>query len=123
MATVSATFSSDGQSEGNSVVATWVLAGTNDGAPLNAPNLSDKTVQVGVTGDTFGAGTVVIEGSHNGVDWVTLLDPNNTALSFTANDLKQVPASVVYIRPRATVSVTQVTVILLARRTSQQRSY
>lgn len=101
---------------------TWALTGTNDGAPAQLPEWADRSVQVGISGDTFNAGTVIIEGSNDGVTWTTLRDPASNALSFTAAGLKQVLEATLYIRPRASVSVTAVSVIMMLRRANPLRT-
>lgn len=123
MATTGATFNSQ-LGDNATMLCQWVLTGTNDGSPLDIDWIqwADKSVQVGVTGDTFNAGTVVIEGSNNGIDWFTLHDSGGTnTLSFTAAGLKQMLEVTAYVRPRASVSVTQVTVIMCMRRPQQLR--
>ena len=72
-----------------------------------APNISgvrytniafaDRSVQV--TG-TFGVGgRVLLQGSNDGTNWVTLNDPQANALSFTAAGLEAVLELTQYIRP------------------------
>lgn len=100
----------------------WTLTGTDDGAPLEFLPWADRSVQVGTTGDNFNAGTVIIEGSNDGVLWQTLKDPAGAALSFTAAGLRQVLESTAFIRPRASVAVTSVVVILAVRRASSIRN-
>lgn len=121
MATKTATIT-DAMGDGSAQLVTWTLTGTDDGAPLQFGQWADRSVQVGITGDNFNAGTVVLEGSNDGVTWTTLRDPSSTALSFTAAGLKQVLEAVAYIRPRATVAVTTVNVILFARRNNPMRT-
>ena len=79
----------------------WLLLLNGDnGAPLQMSAWQDRTVQI--TG-TFGiAGTIVIEGSNDGVNYKTLRDPGGTALSFTAADLKAILELPKWIRPRVT---------------------
>lgn len=76
---------------------TWAdLLTGNTGDPVENPTHADRSVQVA---GTFGAATVVIEGSNNGIDWVTLTDPAGAALSFTVTGLKQILQATRYIRP------------------------
>lgn len=88
------------QKWGNNVaIYTWSALATGDtGAPLQGPGFTDASFQVG---GTFGGATVVIEGSNDGITYGTLVDPFNTALSFTAaNSPTQVLPIVLWIRPR-----------------------
>lgn len=51
--------------------------------------------------DSFGTGgTVLIEGSNDGTNYVTLTDGAGSALSFTAAGLKAITEAVKWIRPR-----------------------
>lgn len=98
----------------------WTLTGTDTGVLsttgptfVSNPQGTDRSVQV--TG-TFGGGTVLIEGSNDGVNWVTLNDLSVSALSFTVAGLKQILELTRYIRPRASVAVTSVVITLVAKR-------
>lgn len=83
-----------------SIVEWTGLLNTDSGAPIELPNYADRSVQV--TG-TFGAGgTIVIEGSIDGTNYVTLTDPSSTAISKTAAFIEAVLENVRYIRPRVT---------------------
>lgn len=74
-----------------------------DAGNVMGPDLaywSDRSVQV--TG-TFGTGgTVVIEGSNDGVNFYTLNDLGGAALSITAAGLKGIREPVLFLRPRVT---------------------
>jgi hypothetical protein len=123
MATKNATVSRMGQGgDDTAMTFKWVLTGTDDGAPLEFLPWADRSVQVGSSGDNFNGGTVLLEGSNDGVTWTTLRDPTHTALTFTAAGLRQVLESTAYIRPRASVAVTSVQVILAVRRASSIRT-
>lgn len=92
----------------NAVVYTWAAMNTGDtGEPLGGPGFTDASYQI--TG-TFGGATVTVEGSNDGTNYVTLVDPFNVALSFTSAALAQVLPIVRWIRPKvsggAGVSVT-----------------
>lgn len=88
------------KSWGNNVaVYTWPALATGDtGAPLKGPGFTDASYQVS---GTFGGATVVIEGSNDGITYGTLVDPFNTALSFTAaaGPIQVLPICL-WIRPR-----------------------
>lgn len=98
-------------------VLAWTLANLDDGNPKFLMRFNDRTVQV--TG-TFGAGgTVVLEGTIDGVNYQTLRDPAGNLLSFTAAGLKGVLEAVVSVRPRVTAGdgTTNLVVSLLLTRT------
>jgi hypothetical protein len=64
------------------------------------PDLSDKTVHVY---GTFGGATVTIEGSNNGgASFTGLNDPSSTAISITAEKMKQILENPQQIRPTFT---------------------
>jgi hypothetical protein len=76
------------------------LLNGDDGTPLEFPQYADRSVQV--TG-TFGAGgTIVLEGTNDGTNYVTLKDPLGAAVSFTAAGLKLIGELPWKIRPRVT---------------------
>ena len=127
MATKNAAFNaaygnSNGEGDGSYFTVTWILNGTDDGAPIQYAQWADKSVQVGISTDTFGAGTVVFEGSNDGLLWTTLSNPASTALTFTAAGLKQILETTAFVRPRASVAVTTVTVVLFIRRNQPMRT-
>ncbi len=77
----------------------WLLLTTTnaDGQALRVDDKRDRSVSVS---GTFGVGgTLVIQGSNDGVNWYTLSDLQGSALSFTAAGLKGVAESPVWIRP------------------------
>lgn len=53
---------------------------------------------VQVTG-TFGSATVVLQGSNDGTNWVTLKDTSGTAISLTAAGASEFSTGMAYIRP------------------------
>lgn len=86
---------------GHSHQFVWAaMANGDSGAPVSVPNEADRSIQF--TG-TFGAGgTVLMEGSNDGVTYFTLTDPSNTAISATAAALKQITEETLWLRPRVT---------------------
>lgn len=60
---------------------------------------SDRSVQV--TG-TFGGATVTIEGSNDGVNFFTLVDPQGNNLSFVTAKLEAILELCIWIRPKVT---------------------
>ena len=82
---------------GKASLATWTALATSDtGKPVVGVGLSDRSFQAS---GTFGGATVVLQGSNNGTDWVTLTDPAGAAVSFTSAGLKQVLQVTKYMRP------------------------
>lgn len=82
---------------GKAGLITWSALATNDtGTPIQAAGLSERSFQVA---GTFGGATVVLQGSNDGTNWVTLTDPLGVAISFTSTGLKQVMQVCRYMRP------------------------
>ena len=81
---------------------TWTpLANGDDGGPID-PNkgaqiFADKTVHV--YGNFGTGGTLVVQGSNDGTQWVTLNDHVGTAISLTALGLVAIAENPAYIRP------------------------
>jgi hypothetical protein len=76
------------------------LANGDSGAPLQMPDCSDRSIQIG---GTFGAGgSLQIEGSNDGTNYIVLTDPQGNALTFTTARLEAVSEATAYIRPRVT---------------------
>lgn len=87
-----------------SVLVSWLaLANGDQGAPVEMPEYSDRTVQIAKTGDAFGGGTMVLEGSNDGVRYFTLkFAVSGTAISSTAigtNSDGQVMENPRFMRP------------------------
>lgn len=82
----------------NAVVARWAtITGNGDtGAPFTSPGLGERSVQF--TGD-FQATTMVLEGSNDGVNYVTLKDIFGNAISLTDVGIRQVAEITAYMRP------------------------
>lgn len=75
------------------------LVNTDDGSTVEAPGSSIRSIQIVGTFDTT---TIVIEGSNDGTNFVTLEDVENNAMSYTAAAFaspRDVPR---FIRPRIT---------------------
>jgi len=90
-------------------LATWAnMAGSDEGEAFGDVDAMDRSVHV------FGAftgGSITIEGSHDGLIWATLHDPQGNALVFLAAGIEQVLEASKHIRPVA-AGVASVTVIL-----------
>ena len=101
------------KSWGDAWVASWSLGIADDGSPCEMIMASDKSVQVE---GTFGAATVLIQGSNDGTNWRTLSDPSNAALSFTTAGLEAIQEHTRYIRPISSGGTgTNVTVTIFMR--------
>lgn len=104
--------------EGVDVLSWSGLLNTDDGNPVELPNYADRSIQV--TG-TFGAGgTVAIEGSIDGTNYVVLTDPQGNDLNITSSSkrIEAIAEMTRYIRPRVTAGdgTTSLVVWLLARK-------
>jgi hypothetical protein len=101
----------------NARIVSWTpLANGDSGLPFAMPGFADRSVQVG---GTFGAGgTVIIEGSIDGSNYIVLTDPQGNAISKTAAAIEAISEIVKLIRPRVTAGdgTTAITVTLIARK-------
>jgi hypothetical protein len=124
MATINPTITQLEPQDGSIVKFVWVLTGTNDGAPVPFVQWADRSVQIGSTGDVFGGGTVLWEGSNDsGLTYGTLTDAQSAAISKTAiTSPEQIVEITELARPRASVSVTSVTISLVVRRQQPLRT-
>ena len=84
-----------------SKMAAWSgLLNGDDGQAFEALEYADRAMQV--TG-TFGTGgSLQLEGSNDGSNWVILADPQGNPLTFTAGKIEQVLETPRYVRPRVT---------------------
>lgn len=93
----------------------WSLANGDTGTPLPLAQYADRSVQVV---GTFGAGgTVAIKGSNDGVNFITLTDPQGNPLSFTSSGLEAITEMVAFVRPEVLAGdgTTNLTVTIAAR--------
>lgn len=114
MATITATPTSLGTRE---CMWTWTSMGNADnGEAVSLPWYDYRSIQVIAT--NYGSATLVIQGSLDGTNWVTLADPNGNALSFTSGaKLEAVLENTRYVRPSTSGGTgTDLTVILYALR-------
>lgn len=83
------------------ILVKWLAIPNGDqGRAISPSAWYDRSVQVV---GTFGAGgSVTIQGTNDGVTWVTLTDPLGNALTFTAAGLKQIAELSYHIRPVVT---------------------
>lgn len=101
---------------GESALVTWSgLLNGDDGAALEYGAFTDRSIQfVG----TFGTGgTIVLEGSNDGTNWVSLTDPQGNAISKTSASIEAISEATRYVRPRVTAGdgTTSLTALLFLR--------
>ena len=117
MANVTATLAQP--TTGQILVATWAALANGDvGITVDYPRWADRNVQVF---GTFGSGgSIKIEGSNNGSNWVTLTDMAGSTCVFTAAGVKMIQENVMWVRPSVTAGdgTTALTAVLVARRTA-----
>ncbi len=97
---------------GKAYLTTWeaITASGDVGEAVQHVTARDRTVQVV---GTFGSGgTVVIEGSNDGVTYTTLKDVHGTALSITAAYIGQLGSAPRYIRPRCTAGTGSIAIVV-----------
>ena len=86
------------------VAAQWtglLQTSLDTGAPAELPDYADRSIQV--EGTLGVGGSLNIEGSNDGTNYVLLTDPQGTNLTITAvNRMEQVQEITRYIRPRVT---------------------
>lgn len=94
-------------------IVTWAAIGDADtctAVPMSGA--SDRSVQI--TG-TFGAATILLQGSNDGTNFVVLTDPQGNAISKTTAAIEQISEITRYIKPSTsggTGSAITVTVLL-----------
>lgn len=82
-------------------VISWTgLLNGDDGSVIEMPGSSDRSVQFNGTFSV--GGTIQIEGSNDGTNYVVLTDPQGNSISKTAAAIEQVIELTRYIRPRVT---------------------
>ncbi len=89
----------------------WELLGSEVGDPAQQVDANDRSVHVD---GTFGGGSVLIEGSNDGVSWFTLNDPQGNPLSFSSPRLEAILEMTSYIRAKAN-GVTSVKAVMYVR--------
>ena len=104
---------------GAKLIAWTGLLNGDTGAPLSLPDYADLTATFE---GTFGAGgTILLEGSLDGVNYITLTDPQGTSISKTAASIESVVEAPRYIRPRVSAGdgTTNLQCRIMARRGSR----
>jgi hypothetical protein len=98
-------------------VISWTgLLNGDTGAPIE---MAGHTIKCAQLKGTFGAGgTIVMQGSNDGVTYVTLTDPQGNSVSKTAEAIEQIQETTRYIRPSVTAGdgTTDLSVYMVLRR-------
>jgi len=86
---------------GESSLITWAdLQNGDDGEAVQFGAFTDRSIQFG---GTFGAGgTIVLEGSNDGVNYLPLTDPQGNPISKTTAAIEAISEATRYVRPRVT---------------------
>jgi hypothetical protein len=98
------------------IIAWASIANSDNGVAIEMPGSSLRSIQFG---GTFGVGgTIVLEGSNDGVTYFTLTDPQGNSISKTSASLEAVQELTRYVRPRVTAGdgTTALNATLLVRR-------
>ena len=124
MATINATTNQDIQGDGSVQLIRFqslTQTGSDATAPIEWCQYSDRCVQV--QGTWGAAGALVIEGSNDGTNYVTLNSAQGAALSLSADGLKQVLEVPRYARARVTGGdgTTSLNVTFVMRRNNPMR--
>lgn len=102
----------------NSIKFTYTLVGTDTGTPIHEQHAdySDRSVQILGTFSTNGS--VTIEGSNDGTNYVALTDPQGNAITKTAAGFEQIMEAAAYMRPNCTVGdgTVSLTVVVFCRK-------
>lgn len=72
------------------------MTGADTGVGVILADFPDKTIVVG--GATWGGATLLVEGSNDGTNYVTLTDPQGNALSKTADFVEAILENPLYLR-------------------------
>lgn len=82
-------------------VVSWASIPNGDtGEPIEMPGSNDRSIQFS---GTFGVGgSINLEGSNDGTNWVVLTDPQGNAITKTAAAIEMVTELTRYVRPRVT---------------------
>jgi len=98
------------------IVVTWANIGDSDTCTAyDTGGFSGRSVQVS---GTFGSATIVLQGSNDGSNYVTLTDPQGNAISKTSAAFEQIEEMTRYLKPGTsggTNSNTTVTVFLVQK--------
>lgn len=106
--------------DGSVKLAKWAgLSASDTASAIEFVEWGDRSVQI--TG-TFNAGTVTLEGSNDGTNWVTLADPQGNAISKTSAAIEQVLELTRYMRPKCVGAGMTIDVNMVLRRGNNLRA-
>ncbi len=98
-------------------VVQWTgLLNGDDGAPIELCGSTIRSVQF--TGTLGAGGTIALEGSNDGTNYVTLTDPQGTSISKTSLGIEAIEEITRYVRPKVSagdVTTTLVTTLFFRR--------
>jgi len=95
---------------------TWETLTENDtAAAALIGGLGPLSASVQFVG-TFGGATVVLQGSNDGTNWVTIQDLEGNNVSFTAVGAADFSTAMVYLRPSATSGTSQDVDVIVSTR-------
>jgi len=117
MATITGLRTSSLNSDGSAAIVTWAaVTNGSDGTFADLGDFADKAVQV--IGTLGVGGSISVQGSNDGTNFVTLTKPGGTAATFTALGVCAIVENTRYIKPIVTAGdgTTSLTAILFARR-------
>ena len=103
----------------HTVVYTWTAVTSADTfVAVGGPELSDYSDRNVQWGGTFDSATVLVQGSNDASNYISLTDPQGNALSKTAAAIEQIVENTLFIKPSASGGggSQSLTVILVARR-------
>lgn len=81
----------------DSWLITWAAIGDSDTCTaVQMPTGSEKSVQIG---GTFGAATITISGSNDGVNYIVLTDPQGNNIAKAAAAIEAISEHTRYIKP------------------------
>lgn len=93
----------------------WAMTGADTGVAVMNGNFGDKTISV-IGGVWTGPTTLLVEGSNDGTNFITLTDPQGNAISKTADFIETIEENPLYIRVRSSGGTTNALPVILVCR-------
>lgn len=116
MAEIPARVSNPKQGDSGITVVNWTTLTENDTAQEVVVNGTGPIACALQAVGTFGGATAVLQGSNDGVNWVTIPDVNNSSAGLTAAGVAEYSTSVVYLRASASGGTSQDLDVILSLR-------
>lgn len=85
----------------------WETLTESDTAASHAPGGYEPAIASVQFVGTFGGATVILQGSNDGTNWVTLSDVNGTDISATAAGAFDFSSAMLYFKPSASGGTSQ----------------